>query len=359
MRNRIELPSVFDDAAAAKAWRDAKRILRGIRPGGAVVLDVSKVEKASDALDAFATVFFSVAASHGLDAKTVDPRGFASAAEKRSAERGFKPQPRRQPRLFEPTGRAMYSLCRSFADACGFLGETVSRTFEVLRHPSRFRFRDFMAAFGQCGADGLPVVLSTGFLLGLILAFESAAAMKMFGVEIYSADLLSIALFRELGPLVTAIMLAGRSGSAFAAEIAAMKANEEIDALVTMRLPPVRFLVLPRIAAATAVMPALAAGAELAGLLGGAIVLLAMDIPPSMYWERVADAVSPGDVALGLAKAALFGLLAGLVGCWSGLAAEKTADGVGGAATRAVVGGITAAAVADGVLAAICWLYGI
>ena len=250
-------------------------------------------------------------------------------------------------------------MCSSARANCAFLGETFANALSMLVHPGRFRFRDAALAFERAGFDGLPITTVIGFLLGLILAFESAASLKMFGVEVYVADLIAIGLFRELGPLVTAIILAGRSGSAFAAEIGTMKVDEELDALTTFGLPPVRFLVMPRVVAATLAMPVLTIFAELAGLVGGAIVLQLMRVPAVVYWSHVADTTTIFIILLGLGKSALFGLLVGLIGCSAGMRTRNTADGVGVAATAAVVGGIVAIAVTDGLIAVICYLLGV
>lgn len=176
-------------------------------------------------------------------------------------------------------------------------------------------------------------------------------------MEIYVSDLITIGLFRELGPLVTAIILAGRSGSAFAAEIGTMKVDEELDALTTMGLPPVRFLVMPRIAAAILAMPVLTIFAELAGLVGGAIVLEIMNVPNVVFWRHVASTADVFMIVFGLVKSCIFGLLVGLIGCQAGMKTKNTADGVGVAATSAVVGGIIAIAVTDGLLAVICYAW--
>ncbi len=247
----------------------------------------------------------------------------------------------------------------AFRGTLAFLGETVVAALGMVFHPRRFRLGDCALAFQRAAYDGLPISIGIGFLLGVILAFQSAAALQMFGVEVYVSDLLAIGLFRELGPLITAIILAGRSGSAFAAEIGTMKVNEELDALTTMGLPPVRFLVLPRIVAAILAMPILTIFAELAGLVGGAIVLQMMGVPTVVFWSHVTDTSTLFMVAFGLGKAALFGLLVGFIGCSSGMRTEATADGVGVAATKAVVGGIVSIAIADGLLAVICYLWGI
>lgn len=259
--------------------------------------------------------------------------------------------------LFANLGRRATDDFKAFEETMSIFGETVVSSLGTLFRPDRFRFRDSFLAFQRATFDGLPIALGIGFLLGVILAFQSAAALKTFGVEVYVADLLTIGLFRELGPLVTAIILAGRSGSAFAAELGTMKVNEEIDALTTMGLRPVRFLVLPRVSAVVWAMPILTIFSELAGLVGGAIVLNMMGVPTSVFWSHVASTSTLFMIAFGLGKAALFGLLVGLIGCISGLRTKSTADGVGVAATAAVVGGIVAIAITDGILAVVCYVW--
>lgn len=240
-----------------------------------------------------------------------------------------------------------------------FLGEVCASFAGIVIRPRSFRFGDSMLAFQRAAFDGLPIAVGIGFLLGIILAFQSAAALKSFGVEIYVADLLAIGLFRELGPLVTAIILAGRTGSAFAAEIGTMKVDEELDALTTMGLAPVRFLVPPRIFAATLAMPVLTVFAELAGLAGGAMVLQMMNVPVSVFLDHAVDASGLFAVSLGLVKSAVFGVLVAMVSCEAGMRTKSTADGVGQAATRAVVRGIVSIAAADGVIAVLCYVWGV
>ena len=262
-------------------------------------------------------------------------------------------------RFFEAVGRNAVRRREALDGVFACIGEVFCRSVWLVFHPRRFRFGDFCLAFERAGFEGLPITVMIGLILGVILAFESAASLRSFGAEVYVADLVSIGLFRELGPLITAIILAGRSGSAFAAEIGAMKVNEEIDALTTMGLPPVRFLVIPRIAAATLAMPFLTVAAEVSGLIGAAVVLRMVNVPTVVFWSHVASSTQCGVFAMGLGKAALFGLLVALIGCISGLRTRNTADGVGVSATTAVVGGITAVALADGFIAVICFLFGI
>ena len=259
--------------------------------------------------------------------------------------------------LFSRVGQRTVETAREFHWNVAFLGEACACAVSAVVHPRQFRFGDAALAFQRAAFDGLPISTGIGFLLGVILAFQSASALQMFGVEVYVADLLAIGLFRELGPLVTAIILAGRSGSAFAAEIGTMKVDEELDALTTMGLPPVRFLVMPRVMAAVLAMPILTIFAEVAGLIGGAIVLSFMNVPTTVFWHHVTETSTIFMILLGLAKGALFGLLVGLIGCAAGMKTKSTADGVGVAATSAVVSGIVSIAVADGILAVLCYLW--
>ena len=260
---------------------------------------------------------------------------------------------------FERLGRFSSKKFGEIGNRMSFLGEAACEFVALPFRPGRFRFGDFFLAFERASFDGLPVTIGVGFLLGVILAFQCAAALKMFAVEVYVADMLAIALFRELGPIITAIILAGRTGSAFAAEIGTMKVNEELDALVTMGLPPVRFLVMPRVAAAVAAMPILTILSELAGLVGGAIVLSAMRVPTEVFWTHVINISTASMILVGLGKSMFFGLLVGLIGCSSGLRTKSTADGVGSAATSAVVGSIVAIAAWDGLIAVVLYVWGL
>ena len=258
----------------------------------------------------------------------------------------------------ERLGRFSARKAAELCDNVAFLGEAFCEAASLPLHPRRFRFGDFALAFERAAFDGLPVTSGVGFLLGVILAFQCAAALQMFAVEVYVSDMLAIALFRELGPIITAIILAGRTGSAFAAEIGTMKVDEELDALTTMGLPPVRFLVMPRVAAAVLAMPVLTIFAELTGLVGGAIVLSSMRIPTEVYWAHVKNITSVWMILFGLGKSMFFGAIVALIGCSAGIRTQSTADGVGKAATSAVVGSIVAIAVSDGIIAVILYVWG-
>jgi phospholipid/cholesterol/gamma-HCH transport system permease protein len=176
--------------------------------------------------------------------------------------------------------------------------------------------------------------------------------LKRFGGEIWVADLIGVAMTREMGCLMAAVVLSGRTGAAFAAEIGSMKANEEIDALSTLGISPIRFLVMPRVLALGLMMPLLAMYANCLGILGGmAVAFATLDIPPAAYWVEMLTIVTVQDIAVGLIKAVVFGLIVGLTGCLRGLEAERNASGVGRAATSAVVTAILLIIVADAVFA--------
>jgi len=204
--------------------------------------------------------------------------------------------------------------------------------------------------------DALPIVGLIAFLMGVILAFQSAVPLKRFGAEIFVADLIGLSILRELGPLMTAILLAGRSGAAFAAEIGTMRVNQEVDALTTMGLDPVRFLVTTRVLAAVMMTPLLTLFANLIGLAGGALTMQTFSIPFVTFVKQVEAIVDISDFMAGFVKSFIFALLIAGIGCLRGLQASAGASAVGDAATRAVVAGIVLLVVVDGVFAVIFYV---
>ncbi|MDF7822501.1 MlaE family lipid ABC transporter permease subunit [Pontiellaceae bacterium B12227] len=261
--------------------------------------------------------------------------------------------------LVERIGEAFYVGLVGLGEHVSFLGELVSGLFKTLIQPGRLRVRDLMVIIEAAGPRALPIVGMLGFLIGLIIAFQGAILMKQFGAEIYVADSAGLLMARELGPLITAIIVAGRTGSAFAAEIGTMKVNEEIDAFSTMGLDPVRFLVIPRVLAASVMTPLLSVFAILFGLAGGAVVMLSMGYPLVTYVNRVIEALSPADYLGGLFKALVFGFLVAASGCLCGLRTGDGASAVGTSATRAVVSSIMLIVLADGIFAVLFFYLGI
>ena len=261
--------------------------------------------------------------------------------------------------LPEATGIAVVKTWQALRDLVAFTGELSMALLAALRRPRSVRWQDVWLIAEKAGADALPIVALLSFLVGLIMAFQAAIPMRQFGTEIYVANLIGLATLRELGPLMTAIILAGRSASAFAAEIGTMKVNEEIDALTTMGLAPVPFLVVTRVLAALFVTPLLTLFADLLGLAGGSVVLLSLDYPLVTYIHQVQSAVGIGDCLGGLAKSLVFGIIIAAIGCLQGLRAGRGASAVGDAATRAVVSGIVLIVIGDGIFSVLYYYLGI
>ncbi len=262
-------------------------------------------------------------------------------------------------RLFQSVGENTLRFLRDMRATITFGGEAFVKLLGTFVHPGRLRWGDTILIAEKAGADAVGITALLGFLIGLILAFQSAIAMAMFSAEIYTADLVVIATFRELGPLITCFVLASRSGSAFAAELGTMKVNEEIDALTTMGIDPVRFLVLPRMIAAVFVIPLLTMFNNLLALVGCFVVMLAIGFSPVVVIDQIYGAADLVDLFGGLAKTLVFGGLIAGIGCLKGLQAGTGASAVGDAATKAVVSGIVAIVVADGVFAVVYYFLGI
>jgi phospholipid/cholesterol/gamma-HCH transport system permease protein len=273
-------------------------------------------------------------------------------------EHDLDPEPPRRPAV-EEIGYAAAGVWRDIRIQVEFIGETSSALFYAATHPASVRWRDVWRICERAGADALPIVALISFLLGMILAFQSAVPMKRFGAEIFVADLIGLAMLRELGPLMTAILLAGRSGAAFAAEIGTMRVNQEVDALTTMGLNPVRFLVTPRIIAALLMTPLLTLFANLMGLLGGALTMQSFAIPYLTFLKEVDSAVTMTDFLAGFVKSFVFAVLVAGIGCLRGLQTAAGASAVGDSATRAVVSGIILLVVVDGLFAVAYFLLNI
>lgn len=262
-------------------------------------------------------------------------------------------------RIPEDVGRGTVGVWKDFQTQIAFVGELVYWLGRSFARPGTVRWKDAFRTAETAGVDALPIVLLIGFLIGLIMAFQAAIPMSQFGAEIFVASLVSLSMLRELGPLMTAIVLAGRSGSAFAAEIGTMKVNEEVSALVTMGLEPVQFLAVPRVIAAVVMTPVLTVYANVAGLVGGLIVMLSMGFPFATYYNQVLQFTTLGDLVGGLAKAFVFGILVAGVGCMRGLQTGTGASAVGDSTTRSVVSSIVLIAITDGVFSVIYYALGI
>ena len=338
----------LDAASIGSLWRPAMRAAERAR-GQPLAFELGAVSF-SDV--AGASFLAAVEAAHGEAAQPIGAQERVMALLLRARSAG---QSRAGSETAPPaTARDFMMLVLGLlAASISFIGEAVEA---VARLPSRrrmLRMPDLLRYIDQAGVRSLPLVVMLGYLIGLILAFQSAVPMRRFGADIYVSNLVAISLVRELGPLLAAVILAGRTGSAFAAEIGTMKVNEEVDALMTMGLDPMTMLVLPRIFAAMLVMPVMTLVLDLAGMLGMTTVMLGFGFPLVTVTRQVQIWVGAADVYGGLFKAVCFGLTVAAIGCRAGLGTGIGPRAVGLSTTGAVVGGIVATILLDGLFAVI------
>ncbi|MBN2505515.1 MAG: ABC transporter permease [Verrucomicrobia bacterium] len=298
--------------------------------------------------------------------RTVDIRGVPeglqklvrlarAVPERTDVHRGTAREPWRQ-RL----GEGAMARARGVRDVVAFVGECAQGVGRLVRGRAQYRWRDAWVIIQESGAEALPIVLLINLLVGLILGFVGAVQLARFGASIYVADLVGIAVTREMGCMMTGIIMCGRTGAAFAAQLGTMKVNEEIDAFRALAISPTDFLVLPRVVALALMMPLLVVFGNLMGILGGMAVALAMlDLSLVEYWNETVAAVTLTNYLLGVAKGACFGILVAVTGCLRGIQCGSNAAAVGHATTSAVVTGITAIIAADALCAVLCNVLGI
>ena len=244
-------------------------------------------------------------------------------------------------------------------DGITFMGETAVTIARAARHPRLLRWSDLMRFLDEVGTRAFPLTLLLGFLIGVILAYQSSIPLRRFGAEVFVPNLVGISLLRELGPLLAGVVLAGRTGSAFAAEIGTMKVNEELDALRIMGIDPAAMLLLPRMVAAAIAMPVLALLMNLAGLAGMTLIMNTLGYPWAAVQSQLQQWLSLQDLTGGLFKAACFGVVIAGIGCRAGFSTGSGPRAVGDSATRAVVGGIVAIVALDGIFAVLFFRLGI
>jgi phospholipid/cholesterol/gamma-HCH transport system permease protein len=269
------------------------------------------------------------------------------------------PRKHRRAGLAEEIGEATVEVWRDIQILVSFVGELGVGLVGAAIHPRSVRWRDALRVAETAGVNALPIVALVGFLMGLIMAFQAAVPLRQFGAQLFIANLIGLSMLRELGPLMTAIILAGRSGSAFAAELGTMKVREEIDALKTMGLDPVRFLIVTRVVAAVCMTPLLTIFADLVGLMGGSVVMLSLGFPLITFFHQVQYALSYGSLVGGLVKSFAFGILVAAIGCLRGLQTGTGATAVGQSTTSAVVSGIILISIADGIFSVVYYYLGV
>ena len=262
----------------------------------------------------------------------------------------FRPHLRpRKASLPEEVGDAMARVAADLYEQVAFLGNIAANLPPTIMNRKRMRWREVGRVFESAGANAVPIVSLISLLVGLIIAFESVQPLAQFGAQIYVANMIGLVMVRELGPLLAAVLLAGRSGSAFAAELGTMKVNEELNALETLGLDPIRFLVVQRITAGILLTPLLTFYAAFMGVLGGVLVMLGQGFQLHLIFHQLAAAVQLSDVVLAGVKGLVFGAIVAAIGCLRGLQTQQGPSAVGVSTTRAVVTSILLIVMADAV----------
>jgi len=259
------------------------------------------------------------------------------------------------PSFLQRVGQSGLAAWTGGATMLSFLGESVVASLKLVRGLAQFRWSDTFMVIQQCGPEALGIVALINFLIGMILAFVGATELAQFGASIYTADLVAVATVREMACIMTGIIICGRTGAAFAAQLGTMKVNQEIEAFQTFGISPFEFLVLPRMLALVLMMPLLCLFADLISIVGGFLVsTLMLDVSPVLYLDRTIESISLTGFLLGVAKGGFFGVIVALTGCLRGMQCGSNAAAVGQATTSAVVTGITWIIASDGIFAVIC-----
>ncbi|MEQ8311460.1 MAG: ABC transporter permease [Sphingopyxis sp.] len=320
--------------------------------GPIATLDLSAIDRI-DTVGAW--VVTRTAAEHGAKitgASTDAQRLLDALASDKSEYRVHRDRRPAWVRMLEQVGDASVAIWHELLGIVGFFGAMIVALFNQIRARRRLRWNAIVTRFQTVGVDALPIIGLMSFLIGIVIAQQGAVQLEQFGLEVFTINLVGRASIRELGLLMTAIMVAGRSGSAFAAQIGTMKLTEEVDAMRTIGVSPMEAIVLPRIAASTITMPLLGFYASLCAIAGGgAFVWIGLDIPPLTYIQRLREIIPMTDFYIMLIKAPVFGILIGVTGCYEGMQVRQNAEEVGQRTTSAVVAAIFLVIVLDALFA--------
>ena len=336
-------------------------IERELAGGGNVrglAFDTSRLGRWDSALVSFIFRCYELSQKSGIQFRTETlPAGLAklirltqAVPEKKDAARLLE-----RPPFLQRVGKSGLAAWEGARSMLTFIGQNVLAFGKFLRGRAQFRWSDTWLAMQECGPEALGIVALINFLIGLILAFVGATQLANFGASIYTADLVAVATVREMACIMTGIIICGRTGAAFAAQLGTMKVNQEIEAFQTFGIAPIEFLVLPRMLALIFMMPLLCVFADLISIAGGFLVsTLMLDITPALYLSRTVAAINLTGFLLGIFKGAVFGVIVALTGCLRGMQCGTNAAAVGQATTSAVVTGITWIIASDGLFAVLC-----
>jgi len=348
-------------ARGAELWDGLQRELRALPAGAALDVDLTGV---SESDGGGAALLREALAAERRAGRVVSLRGGPPDLVARLGSCDPGPQssrdPPRRPSALAQLGDATVDILHLGRELMAFLGSVVSALRHAFRRRGGMDWAELPRLLERHGADSLPIVALISFLVGLTLAFQSARQLRLYGADVFVADLVAFSMAREMGPLMTAIVMAGRSGAGIAAELGTMAVNEEIDALRTLGLDPFRRLVLPRVFALTFVVPALSLVSIVVGIVGGWLIgLFYLGVSTATWATQTLGAVHILDVGTGLAKAAVFGLVTALVACQRGLSTRGGAEGVGRSTTGSVVAVLFLLVVLDSLLTILFQVWGI
>lgn len=355
------------EARIAGAWaladglsdtRTLESALTELAPGtraGTLRFDCSALERFDSSLVCYVIRCAALCAERGIVfARETLPADVAKLIDLTLANRR-PPEAERgeDPAFTARVGRWGEKVFRDADRALSFLGETAIAVARLFGGKARFRWRDVVYFIEECGVNALPIITLISFITGMILAYIGSMQLQQFGAVIYVASLIALAMTREMGVIMTCVIMCGRTGSAFAAQIGSMQASEEISALRVLGVNPVEYLVLPRLIALTLMLPLLTLYSDCVGMLGGLFVMGSMDITPEQYWRQIVVTLNMNHVLSGVLKSFFFGFMVAWAGCHRGMAAGKSSLDVGGAATSAAVLGMVLIVIGDGVFAVI------
>lgn len=350
---RLVFNGKLDTQEAGLLWSRALKLARG-EGQAATAVDLAGITH----LDTTGAALV-LAVADGRPVENASPSVQAVIQRAQDALAAPRPAPPPKPLGFVTSvGAWAFGVARQGIQGIAFIGEAALMVLNVVARPRLIRLAELLRHFDEVGTRAFPLTALLGVLIGVILAFQFSNAMRQFGAQLYIPSLVGIALLRELGPLLAAVILAGRTGSAFAAELGTMTVNEEIDALRIMGIDPMAMLVFPRLVAAMLVLPVLALLMNLAGLIGTTLVMMSLGFSFALVKNQLIQWLTLGALVGGLGKAAVFGLVIAGIGCRAGLAAGRGPRAVGDAATAAVVGGIIAIVLLDGIFAVLFYRLG-
>lgn len=358
-RARLILPTRLDMQTVGPCWNNLAEKISGAKIA-TVEVDASGLRFCDDA--GLALLQYLNMGKMTPAAK-VSVTGLDEDLEKRFHEftfedyEAFRPHERTtKDSLPEEVGRGIAHAGDDLREQVNFLGDVMSKLPGTIMSRKRWRWPEVYRIFESAGANAVPIVSLISILVGLIIAFESVQPLEQFGAQIFVANMIGLVMVRELGPLLAAVLLAGRSGSAFAAEIGTMKVNEELNALETLGLDPIRFLVIQRITAGVLLTPLLTFYGAFMGVLGGILVMLGLGFPLTLIFHQLASAVHLRDVALAAAKGVVFGAIVSAIGCLRGLQTKQGPSAVGVSTTRAVVTSILLIVIADAIFSVVYFM---